>query len=307
LTPEERLAFLSDINALVWKGSLPVQDKLSILLKTTNEADPLVQDKLVDWCWHPYHYLDSSDWSSYEKLIQTLLVPIKKKISWEAKPGEADSIKDLRKSVLTLLGTFAQDRETIQEAKQMFKKYMTNRQSIPADVASAVLTIVTYNGGTVEYDEIIAALKTEKIPELEKRFLNALTHFGQPELVDKTLNMVLSEDVRSQDGFRVLSAMLDGQRTKGRTWQFIKDHWSQVTTKFPPRSMAVLVYACESFDKPEEEEDLKAFFATHDLPYARSAVSRMLEDVHRRVLYRQQNRETIRTWVSNQTVETKAI
>lgn len=307
LTPEERLSFLSDINALVWKGSLPVNDKLSILLKTTDESDPLVQDKLVDWCWHPYHYLDSSEKTSYEKLIQTLLVPVKKKIGWETKSGEADSIKDLRRSTLTLLGTYAQDGETISEARQLFQRYMENRRAIPADVASAVLTIVTYNGGTKEYNEIIAALKTEKIPELEKRFLNALTHFGQPELTDKTLNMVLSDEIRSQDGFRVLAAMLGGQRTKERTWQFIKDHWAAVTAKFPPRSMAVLVYACESFDKPEEEQDLKAFFATHDLPYARSAVSRMLEDVHRRVLYRQQNRETIRTWVSTQTVKSSAM
>lgn len=307
LTPEERLAFLSDINALVWKGTLPVEDKLSVMLKTTSETDPLVQDKLVDWCWHPYHYLDSAEKASYEKLIQKLLLPVKQKIGWQETTGEADSIKDLRKSVLTLLGTHAQDPETITEARQMYKKYMANRQSIPADVASAVLTIVTYNGSSQEYNEILAALKTEKIPELEKRFLSSLTHFGQTELMDKTLNMVLSEEVRSQDGFRVLSQMLEGQRTKTRTWQFLKDHWSAVTAKFPPRSMAVLVYACESFDKPEEEEDLKAFFRSHDLPYARSAVARMLEDVHRRVLYRQSNRETIRTWVSSQPVNTKEI
>jgi puromycin-sensitive aminopeptidase len=300
LTPEERLAFLSDINALAWKGSLPVTDKLSILLKTRSETDPLVQDKLVDWCWHPYHYLDEADRPSYEKLVQTLLTPIKTKIGWQVKPNEADSIKDLRKSVLTLLGTFAQDQTTISEARTMYKQYMTDRQSIPPDVAGAVLTIVTYNGGRAEYDEIIAALRTEKIPELEKRFLGALTHFGQIDLMDKTLNMVLTDEVRSQDGFRVLSGMLAGYRTKERTWKFVKDHWSTITTKFPPRSMAVLVYALDSFDKPDQEEDLKTFFAAHDLPYARTAVSRMLEDVHRRVLYRQSNRDIVRKWVCEQ-------
>ncbi|MDZ4836858.1 MAG: M1 family metallopeptidase [Candidatus Melainabacteria bacterium] len=303
LTPEERLSYLSDLSALVWKGSLPVQDKLSLLPKSTSEADPLVQDKLVDWCRHPYHYLDSTEKTSYEKLMQKLLAPIKTKIGWEEKTGEPDSVRDLRRSLLTLLGTFAQDDETISEAKVMYKKYMADRQAIPADVASAVLTIVTYNGGAAEYDEIITALKTEKVPELEKRFLSSLTHFGQPELMEKTLNMVLTEEVRSQDGFRVLSGMLEGERTKHRSWQFVKDHWSEVTAKFPPRSMAVLAYACESFDKPDEEADLKSFFAAHDLPYARAAVSRMLEDVHRRVLYRKQNQEAIGAWVSAQSAQ----
>jgi puromycin-sensitive aminopeptidase len=300
LTAEERLAFLSDTSALAWKGTLPVQDKLSILLKLPTEKDAIVQEKIMDFCWHPYVYLDSAERSDYEKLIRSVVGPVKKQLGWNEQPGEQDSVKDLRRSVIDLLGTFGQDQETITEARDLYKKYMADRQSIPADVASAVLTVVTYNGGETEYNEIITALKTEKIPELEKRFLSALTHFGQPELVDKTLNMVLSDEVRSQDGFRVLSGMLDGHRTKHRTWAFIKSHWSDVVKKFPPRSLANLAYACASFDKPEEEADLREFFSTHDLQYAKAAVARMLEEVHRRVLYRQKNERAIAAWVKDQ-------
>lgn len=307
LTPEERLAFLSDVNALVWKGSLTVENKLSILSKATNEPDALVQDKLVDWCWHPYVYLGAQERSDYEKLVHHIVGPAKKKLGWKEHPAEQDSVKDLRRSVIVLLGTFGQDRETIAEARELFEKFMHDRRSVPADVASAVLTVVTYNGADKEYEQIVAALKKERIPELEKRFLSSLTHFGQPELIDKTLNMVLSDEIRSQDGFRVLAGMLAGHRTKHRTWQFVKTRWAEVTKKFPPRSMSILVHACQSFDSPEEEADLKQFFATHDLPFGRSAVARMLEDVHRRVLYRQKNQEAIRTWVKTEALKTSSI
>lgn len=300
LSPEERLAYLSDLSALAWKGNLPVQDKLSVLLKLPSEKDPIVQEKIMDFCWHPYDYMDPADQSDYQKLIRAVVGPVKTKLGWNEKAGEADSVKDLRRSVINLLGTFGQDQETIAESREMYKKYMADRQSISPDIASAVLTVVTYNGGESEYDEIISALKTEKIPELEKRFLTSLTHFGQPQLIDKTLNMVLSDAVRSQDGFRVLAAMLGGHRTKDRTWQFVKAHWSEITKKFPPRSMANLAYACVAFDDPAEETDLKEFFATHELPYAKAAVARMLEEVHRRVIYRQRNEQAIRTWVNEQ-------
>ncbi|MBX3138456.1 M1 family metallopeptidase [Candidatus Obscuribacterales bacterium] len=300
LSPEERLAFLSDISALTWKGNLPVQDKLSVLFKLTDEKNPIVQEKLMDFCWHPYVYLDSAHHNDYEKLMRSVVGPVKDNLGWKETPGEEDNIKDLRRSVINLLGTFGQDAETIAEARELYKQYMADRQSVSPDVASAVLTVTTYNGGEKEYEEIIAALKTEKIPELEKRFLSSLTHFAQPELVDKTLNMVLSDTVRSQDGFRVLAGMLDGHRTKHRTWAFVKEHWTDITKKFPPRSMANLAYACAAFDKPDEEEDLRSFFAAHELPYAKAAVARMLEEVHRRVLYRQKNEQAIRIWVTEQ-------
>lgn len=300
LSPEERLAFLNDLSALAWKGNLPVQDKLSVILKLTAEKDPIVQEEIMDFCWHPYVYLDSAEHTDYQKLMRAVVGPVKTKLGWNETPGEQDSIKDLRRSVINLLGTFGQDSDTISESREMYKKYMADRQSISPDIAAAVLSVVTYNGGELEYNEIVAALKTEKIPELEKRFLTSLTHFGQPELIDKTLNMVLSDAVRSQDGFRVIAGMLAGHRTKHRTWAFVKAHWIEITKKFPPRSMANLAYACSAFDKPDEEADLKEFFASHELPYAKASVARMLEEVHRRVLYRQRNEQAIRTWVKEQ-------
>jgi len=303
LTQEERLAYLSDLSALTWKGALPVQERLSMSLTATKENAPIVQERLVEMCVHPHDYLEGSNKKLFEAFLQNVLGPVKSKYGWDETEGELDSVKDLRRLVLTVLGTYGQDKQTILEARERYKSYMKDRSSVSADVAGAVLTIAAYNGDATEYNEILAALKTERVPELEKRFLNSLAYFGQPELIDKTLNMVLSEDVRSQDGFRVLAAMLGRERTKQKTWAFIKERWSDVTKKFPPRSLSTLAYACESFDKPEEEEDVKAFFATHDLPYARSAVARMLENLHRKVLYRQKNESAIRAWVKEQASE----
>ncbi len=303
LSIEERLALLNDINALVWKGSLPAENKLALLLKTEHETEPLVQEKLVDWCSHPFIYLQPEERGAYQKLFARLLLPVKQTIGWDEKPGERDSVKDLRRSVMELLGTRVQDQETINEARALFENYMKDRQSIPPDVAGAILAIVAYNGGSGEYDRIRQALKTETVPELEKRFLTALTKFGEPALVERTLNMVLSPEVRSQDGFRLLSGLIEGHRTKHQTWQFVKSHWSEITTKFPPRSLTALVSACTSFDRADEEADLRSFFKQHDLPYSKSAIARTLEEVHRRVVFRKANEDTIRAWVTKKAAD----
>ncbi len=299
LSVEERICFLSDLNALVWQGSLPVEDKLSTLLKATGESDSLVQNELVERCNHPYHYLRESEKKSYQKLIKAIVGPVKSKVGWIAKEGEPDSTKDLRNSTLHLMGTLAQDGETIKEARAHYKKYMENRESIPSDIASTVLGIVAFNGSATEYDAILAAKKKETIPELEKRFLFALTGFAEPALVDRTLQMSLSDEIRIQDGFSVLSSLLGHHRTKHRAWEFVKLHWDEIAKRFPPRSLQAIAYACNSFDRPSEEADLKQFFNSRDLPYARTSIARMLEDVHRGVLYRERNEKKIESWVVN--------
>ncbi|MBY0547080.1 MAG: M1 family metallopeptidase [Candidatus Obscuribacterales bacterium] len=298
LTPEERLSTLADVSAQVWNASLPVEDKLNFILKVGCEQNPLVLTKLVDASKHPHHYMDAKTQSAYEKLLRTLLLPVKNRIGWNPQSGEDDATNDLRESTLWILGTYAQDPKTISEARALYKKFMGNHQSIPSNIIGTVLSIVAYNGTAADYEEMASAWKKESIPELEKKFLYKLAEFRQPELVDKTLMLVIGPDVRSQDGFKVLAEMLARPTSQTRAWEFTRNNWKQITEKFPPRSLNAIAAACASFDRPEEEQSIKQFFAENKLPYGKAEVSRMLEVLHASVLYRQRNEEKIRAWVT---------
>ena len=307
LSPEERLAFLSDVKALDKKGLMPVEDRLALLSKIAGEDDPMVQNYLLRTAYHPFYYLDDNEKPAYEKMIQVILEPIKKKVGWQAKKGEEFNVKRLRSSLLRLLGTFARHKATISEARDLYQKYLKDRDSISADIATTVLAIVAYNGADSEYDAILEAYKKERVPEHENRLLYALAEFQKPSLVDRTLAMSLGSDVRAQDGFRLLAHLMYGHQTNTRAWQFIKKNWDKVTRRFPGRTMSYIASACSSFDRPDEEKDLKDFFADHDLPYARSSVSRMLERVHGKVLYRKRNEEKIKKWVVKEAEKLKVM
>lgn len=300
LTPEERLSTVADVNAQVWNASLPVEQKLNFILKVKGEQNPLVLTKLVDASKHPHDFMDAKSRASYEKMLRSLLLPVKDRIGWSPQSGEDDSTNDLRESTLLILGTYAQDPKTIAEAKALYKKFMENHQSIQPNIIGTVLSIVAYNGDVADYEELTAAWKKETIPELEKKFLYKLAEFRQPELVGKTLALIIGPDVRSQDGFKVLAEMLSRTSTQNRAWDFTKSNWKQITEKFPPRSLNAIAAACASFDKPEEETAIKQFFTENKLPYGKAEVSRMLEVLHAAVLYRQRNEEKIRAWVTAQ-------
>lgn len=300
LTPEERLSTIDDVNAQVWNDSLPVADKLNFALKIATEQDALVLTELVDSSLHPKDYLDQKSTVAYQRLLQKLLLPVKNRIGWVPKPNEDDAVNDLRESTLWALGTYAHDEKTIAEARDYYKAFMRDHQSVPPNIVGSILSIVAFNGGQQEYDQMYAAFKKEAIPELEKKFLYKLADFQQPELIKRTLNLLLSNEVRSQDGFKVIAQMLGRKHSQDLAWEFTRSNWKQISEKFPPRSLNAIAGACGHFDDKEKEAAITAFFAENKLPYGKAEVARMLEKLHAAVLYRERNQDKIRDWVCAQ-------
>lgn len=296
LTAQEKLAFLSDTAAQAWNGALPVEDRLNLTRQIANEKDPIVLNALVGEAHKIFDFLHSSpERTAYVAKLQKLLLPVKQRIGWTEKSGEQDSIKDLRESLITLLGVTGEP-DTVAEARQYYSKFMKDHSSIPPDIIATVLTVVAYNGGANEYQQLMEAWKCERVPELEKRFLSKLGVFQQPDLIEKTLTLSLSSDVRAQDGFRLISDLLSYDASKHIALDFMQKHWKEISEKFPPRSLSAIATACQSFDTLQDEKAVNEFFKANPLSSGKSAVARMLEQMHAAVLYRQRNEEKILSW-----------
>lgn len=300
LTPDERLSLMSDMKTLAWKGSLPVESSLDLMLKVKDENDPIVLNSLAGRFASARSYMDDATKPAYEKLICAYLLPLKRKIGWQEQKGEEETVKDLRADVLRLLGTYGQEKQTINEAGERYDSYMKDRESVSADIIGSVLAIVAYNGTDREYEEMKTAWKKAGNPQEEKRFLSALGQFRQTELIAKTLNLALSQETRATDCVALLGALLSNKDSNRQAWEFTKQNWTELTKKFPPRFNKRIVATCDSLDTPELEKDLNEFFAGRNIEMAKAAIARTLESVHVGVLYRQRNENRIRQWVTKQ-------
>jgi puromycin-sensitive aminopeptidase len=297
LAPEERMVLLSDTGALSVSGKIPVENRLNLLLKIRDEKDLLVLSEIVGAFDSPYTSMTPDTMPAYQAFVSNNLRLLKKDLGWDAKPGEKDLAKDLRAAVLNMLGTYGQDKETISEAFTYYHKYMADHSSLNPDVVPSILQIVAYNGTLKDYEEIEKGWRTAKAPEDEKRMLRTLAVFRNPELVAKTLDLIVSGQIRGQDSPGVLSSLLSHYDTQEQSWQFVKQNWNKILKLFPPTSMRHVASACSTFYRPKDEKDLVAFFGSHKVPFGDSAVSRALEDVHISVLYHEQSDAAIQKWV----------
>jgi len=302
LTAEEKMALLSDVGGLTLSGKVPVEDSLNFSLNLPNEHDPIIQCRLTGF-YGTYWDMTPAQRPQYRKLVRHYLLPLKAQLAWTEKPDDSEATKTLRCSVLSMLGQRGEDQPTIAEARALFAKYCADHESVNPDLVSTIFGIVTFNGGATEYEQMKQLWKTAKNPADEHRALNSLNGFHQPDLVTKTMNMALTDQVRKQDGLGLLCGPCFRRETQAQGWAYIKAHWKQITDRFPPWSLNGLAWCCSGFETRAEEQDAKAWFATHTLPYGKSSIARMLEDVHIAVIDTERNRPRVRKWVLAQTAK----
>jgi len=300
LSAEERLAFLSDVQALAVSGKIEVENPLQLLLKIRQEKDLLVLTQIVDYYQSPYPLMNSQSMPAYQKFVCLNLKPLKQRLGWQAKAGEPDLTRDLRDAVLRNLGTYGQDKETIAEATSLYHRYLNDFRSVNPDLVPSILKIVAFNGGEKEYEEVHAAWRSAKAPEDEKRFLQTLADFKHPALVARTLDLLLSGQVRGQDAPGLLAGLLTQYESQNQAWDYTRANWSKLLKLFPPMSMREVASACSNFYRRIDEESLRTFFAVHKVPFGESAVTRALENVHINVLYQESAVARVRQWVVSQ-------
>ncbi len=170
-------------------------------------------------------------------------------------------------------------------------------EAISPNLLEAITNIVAYNGGESEYKSIKHLWQDAKTPEGEQRNLLALALFRQPEQIKDTLQLSLSDQVRSQDAPHLLSELLMSDASKELTWQFIKAHWSELTVKLPQNMVPRIMRAASSLDTAGDEQDLQSFFACHRLPSGEQTVARLLERVHILVRFRTSRSAAMRNWL----------
>jgi puromycin-sensitive aminopeptidase len=297
LTPEEKMALLSDCGSLTLSQKVPIEDCLNFGLNLPQEHDPIIQARLTGPFYGTYWDVLPETRPLYRKLVRHYLLPLKAQLGWSEKPDDSEPTKSLRASVMSMLAERGEDKQTIAEARALFAKYLADHKSVSPNLVGTVFSIVAFNGGAAEYGQMKQLYKSAKNPADETRALYMLSSFRRPELLLRTMNMALTNEVRTQDGLGLLCGCCQHRETQTQAWAYIKAHWKQITSRFPPFDLRGLAWCCSGFDTRAEEADAKAWFATHKLPAGESSVARMLEDLHLQVIDTERNRPRVRKWV----------
>ena len=279
LTAPERISLLGDEWRMARSGRHDIGLYLDLAAAFANDRTPEVAAEIASRLSAVLRDVaDANQRPAFEAWIRKQFRPALDAIGVTPGPGDSDEVNSLRSTLLLLLSS---DPDVQRRAREMVMRYLDQPSSLPPTVVAAVIQTAAIGGDAELYDRYLAQMKASAAtPEEYYRFFNALAAFPTSELRSRTIEFALSDGVRAQDTPVLLQQLLSSPGSRDATWEYIKSHWTAVTSKVGGfLGMPAVAGALGGYCSAEKSADIKAFFDAHPAPDAARTLQQTLERI----------------------------
>jgi aminopeptidase N/puromycin-sensitive aminopeptidase len=298
LSPAERITLQADIWASVRVGREPVGDYLALAQGLGGDRNrAVIEDVLGRLNYIGQYLVTDNDRESYRIWLRQYLSPILKDVGWESKPGESDEMRTLRARVFNALGHDARDSEVLAQARKLADQALDNPASVDRELAGSAFGLAAFTGDQAFYDKLLATTKNAKSPEEYYMALLALPQFGDPKMLQRTLDYAISPDVRSQDALGLISNVMQNPAGEKLAWDFVLAHWESVQKAGGPFASAQIVGATSSFCDAHMRDQVADFYAAHKIEGAERTYRQSIERINNCVDLKSQQQPQLASWL----------
>ncbi|HEY0162643.1 MAG TPA: M1 family metallopeptidase [Edaphobacter sp.] len=303
LTPEERIGLLGDRWALVRSGQGTAGDYMSLVLALKNDPNGLVMETALDTVkLINARIATDDDRVKLAEILRREFTPVYKSLGSSA-PGDSYDRQELRAQLMSLLG-LAKDPAVLAEAKELTDRAYASGskrdKGLDPILTDTAIAVTAANGDAALYDKVFTASKDQSDPGQQSDALRTLALFRDPALVKRTLDYVVSGEVRNQDSWIPLAILLVGRDTREQTWSYIQQNWEKVHAQMTTNSGSRVVGAAGSFCSVEKHDEVASFFATHKVDAAERTLAKALDSINDCVHLREAQEPVLHQWLAEQ-------
>ena len=166
-------------------------------------------------------------------LVDEIAYPIFSELGWAPTPHEDVRQSRVRGLLVRLLGILGQNPTVREEAKRRWRQQVKGPASIPPELLTSILQVVAHGGDAIDWDLMYGEFTKAATPQEEQRYLYALSHFTDNNLIGRTLALYLSDEVRAQDGPLALGQLMGNRYASRMTWEAIESRWDELLKRYP--------------------------------------------------------------------------
>jgi aminopeptidase N/puromycin-sensitive aminopeptidase len=156
------------------------------------------------------------------------------------------------------------------------------------------------NGDTALYDKLLALSRNSGNPGEKTDALRTLGRFRDPALVKRTLDYLVSGEVRNQDTWIVLAALLRDRATRDQTWEYMQKNWEKVHAQLTVSSGAEVVRATGNFCTVRQRDEVIDFFATHKMEASERTLAKAVDSINDCIQLRSSQEPDFHSWLEAQ-------
>jgi puromycin-sensitive aminopeptidase len=276
LSTDERTQLVDDTWAAVVAGRRSAVDFCRFAESFREETELPVWQSLLQglgWC---ERFLSDGPREHFRSWIRGLLWPAMDRIGWEPREGERELDKPLRGALMGALGILGADPQAFGMAMEIERESRGDGQVDPSLVAASV-GIVAAGGTPEDFERYLEAIRSARTPQEELRYLYALPEFRDAVLLDKTVGMTLTDEIRTQNVPGILARSMANREHGGRAWAFAKDHWDEIVSQVAPTTLIYVADGVRYLTEPEQVKDAAGFFRAHPIPQSALQLEQILE------------------------------
>tara|TARA_B100000029_G_scaffold516817_1_gene635143 strand:+ start:118544 stop:121126 length:2583 start_codon:yes stop_codon:yes gene_type:complete len=300
LSPSDRLEVQNDAYALSRSGHLPVDVFLDIASIYKNETDASVWSDLATNLKEIELLISEKPYlGQYREFGKNLFSSVASEVGWTPKTNDSHLTALLRSVVLSQSGGYG-DPEAIGKAREFFNQYISNPETVPADLRGIVFSLVAQNGDSTVYKQMWDLERETTLQEEKIRLLIAMARFSSPDILTDLLNQSIGDNVRSQDTISVIGSVANNPYGKRLAWNFLKDNWSTLDERYGGGGFGLmrLVSITSGFASDTDYKDVESFFKSNAAPAAERSVRQSLERIKLNTHWINANDKILEKWLS---------
>jgi puromycin-sensitive aminopeptidase len=277
LTPLERYTLVDDAWASVLAGSTDAASYLDTIERFADERDLSVWERITAGLGQVDRLVEGDARVALHSRVAALIGPARAELGADARPGDDDRTRTLRGVLLQTAALLGDDGAARRRARELLDRFLDHPPSVDPSLAAPALAVSATLGDAALHERLTAGFRASDNPQDRQRLLFSLARFRDPEAFRRTLDLSLSDDVRTQDAPYLLGSAIDNRDNGPAAWEFVAEHWADVQKRFPANSLARLVGGIRGLRDRALGREVEAFLADHPIPQGELQVRQHVE------------------------------
>lgn len=304
LSTEDRAGMIADAGALAASGYQKTSGVLNLLKGFGNEQEFVVWNEIISrlgsiqgaWMFEEKNVKDG-----LETFQRNVVSDKAHAMGWEFKETD-DHILQQFKGMLFGAAGMSGDETVKKAAKEMFAKFAAgDKSAIHPNIRGSVFGMALKYGGKAEYDVIMDTYRNSKNSDERNTALRSLGRAKDPELINRTINLPLSGEVKEQDVYLPISALRTHPEGIEALFSWMTGNFDALAVKFPAglSMLGSIVSICTSgFSKQTDLDRVTKFFETKSTKGFDQSLAQSKDAIRAKIAWLDRDRKDVATWVA---------
>lgn len=303
LSVEDRAGMVADAGALAASGYQKSSGTLNLLKGFSEESEYVVWDEITTWMASirsAWTFEDEETKDALKAVLRDLTSERAHKLGWQFEEGEDSNMQQFKALMFANAGAGG-DEKVVAAAKDMFARFAEgDHDAIHPNIRGGVFGIVLQDGGKKEYDIILNTYRTAKTSDERNTALRSLGRCKDPALMQQTLGLALSDEVRAQDIYMPLGGLRTHRAGIETLWEWVTKNWDTLVKRLPPglSMLGSVVQLCTaSFTRRDQMEMVQDFFAKRSTKGFDQGLAQSLDSIRAKTNWLERDTKDVAGWL----------